>query len=379
LGLAFLERIAQALEGRSASGPLPDVLRLHLTAADPLTRSAINRYRGASRVLEPFERFDAFGWNQQSLRADDLPALAAAALGLGEPAAVIARFTELLEMHPSPGSQTALVSAALTAAPRLGEGFAVDLLKRATRAALQCRPDEELYRVVGMLEGALSTAGYFGRDDAVPDLVRALTDVFAYTDPVRVGWLVAQADVQGFRVLARLGRAEDVGRLIRATATNILRAQDLPGAREAWGSNWPVVLPGLLYVAGGWFYLGESEAASEVLEEARTLLLRRTLSTQGQARLTAAYARALGQAPPEVALPRMGELLTRLDRLTPEGGPGWGWSEQMVEWRVLESVVLAAVSDDFTAGTEVRRWLDEDEYLVRRRVHRSVRRALASG
>jgi hypothetical protein len=51
----------------------------------------------------------------------------------------------------------------------------------------------------------------------------------------------------------------------------------------------------------------------------------------------------------------------------------------MVEWRVLESVVLAAVSDDFTAGTEVRRWLDEDEYLVRRRVHRSVRRALASG
>jgi hypothetical protein len=40
---------------------------------------------------------------------------------------------------------------------------------------------------------------------------------------------------------------------------------------------------------------------------------------------------------------------------------------------VVEAVVLAVVSDDFSLGQNVRRWLDEDEYLVRRRIHRDLR------
>jgi hypothetical protein len=40
---------------------------------------------------------------------------------------------------------------------------------------------------------------------------------------------------------------------------------------------------------------------------------------------------------------------------------------------VVEAVVLAVVSDDFTQGTQARRWLDDDEFLVRRRIHRDMR------
>ena len=43
---------------------------------------------------------------------------------------------------------------------------------------------------------------------------------------------------------------------------------------------------------------------------------------------------------------------------------------------VVESVVLAVVSDDFTMGTQARRWLDDDEFLVRRRIHHDVRKAM---
>jgi hypothetical protein len=42
----------------------------------------------------------------------------------------------------------------------------------------------------------------------------------------------------------------------------------------------------------------------------------------------------------------------------------------------IESVVLAVVTDDFTMGTNVRRWLDDDEFLVRRRIHSDLRHAL---
>jgi hypothetical protein len=41
--------------------------------------------------------------------------------------------------------------------------------------------------------------------------------------------------------------------------------------------------------------------------------------------------------------------------------------------RLIEAIVLAVVSDDFTLGAAARRWLDDDEYLVRRRIHKDYR------
>jgi hypothetical protein len=46
---------------------------------------------------------------------------------------------------------------------------------------------------------------------------------------------------------------------------------------------------------------------------------------------------------------------------------------------VIESVVLAVVSDDFTQGTQTRRWLDDDEFLVRRRIHDDHRKMVTGG
>jgi hypothetical protein len=42
----------------------------------------------------------------------------------------------------------------------------------------------------------------------------------------------------------------------------------------------------------------------------------------------------------------------------------------------IEAIVLTLVSDDFTLGESGRRWLEDDEYFVRRRIHRDVRSAL---
>ena len=43
---------------------------------------------------------------------------------------------------------------------------------------------------------------------------------------------------------------------------------------------------------------------------------------------------------------------------------------------LVEDTVLALGGDEFGLGTAGRRWLDEDELLVRRRVHRDMRRQL---
>jgi hypothetical protein len=44
--------------------------------------------------------------------------------------------------------------------------------------------------------------------------------------------------------------------------------------------------------------------------------------------------------------------------------------------QVVEAAVLALASDEFALGPAARRWLDDDEYLVRRRIHADVRAAL---
>jgi hypothetical protein len=43
---------------------------------------------------------------------------------------------------------------------------------------------------------------------------------------------------------------------------------------------------------------------------------------------------------------------------------------------LVEEVILAVVSDEFALGPAGRRWLDDDEYLVRRRIHADMKRHL---
>ena len=47
----------------------------------------------------------------------------------------------------------------------------------------------------------------------------------------------------------------------------------------------------------------------------------------------------------------------------------------LAQLRLIEAAVLAVVNDDFTLAPAARRWLDDDEYLVRRRIHADVRAA----
>jgi hypothetical protein len=48
-----------------------------------------------------------------------------------------------------------------------------------------------------------------------------------------------------------------------------------------------------------------------------------------------------------------------------------------LHFNLMEEVILALVSDDFALGPAGRRWLDDDEYLVRRRIHDDMRRYVA--
>ena len=72
---------------------------------------------------------------------------------------------------------------------------------------------------------------------------------------------------------------------------------------------------------------------------------------------------------------RLLEMFRRLGRVADTFTTNTHYS--LSQLQVIEAVVLAVVSDEFNLNQNARRWLDEDEYLVRRRIHGDLRALMA--
>ena len=87
-----------------------------------------------------------------------------------------------------------------------------------------------------------------------------------------------------------------------------------------------------------------------------------------------AYATALAHAPPRIALGRLEELFLRLDMVSTAGATNRYYTLKPLH--LIDTVIRAVVSDDFSLGPGVRGWLDDDEFLIRLRVTRELQAAL---
>ncbi len=125
-----------------------------------------------------------------------------------------------------------------------------------------------------------------------------------------------------------------------------------------------------LAIAGGFAYLGTAAAAQPIFDEARARLSREKDTTPERLRLTRAAARALGHLPTDQALPALMQLTAQLPWTTDSFNTNDYFCLSMVD--LADSMVLGHVGDDLTLNEVTRRFIEEDEYLVRRRVHRDA-------
>ena len=84
-------------------------------------------------------------------------------------------------------------------------------------------------------------------------------------------------------------------------------------------------------------------------------------------------ARAVGHAPVPVAQKRLEEVFRSVGGVHDFFTTSPYFSVSQLD--VIETIVRTVTSDDFTLGTQGRRWLDEDEFLIRRRIHSDVKSA----
>jgi len=133
--------------------------------------------------------------------------------------------------------------------------------------------------------------------------------------------------------------------------------------------------PRELGLAVGAFAVGDENAGNRVLDAARDrLFVAGVPDARERTAVALAYAVALGHAPPRVALGRLEELFLRLETLAVPGAANRYYS--LLPLELIDTVVLAVVSEDFVLGPGVRGWLDDDEYLIRRRIGRDLEAVL---
>jgi hypothetical protein len=374
---AFEYRVQQAFDGTISTGRLPSELLERLEGMDRLARYKIDRQREHSRILEPHERIDPYRrWHGRF--ADDLSRELAGLFDIDDRADLLHRLNRLLAGQGkwARGKEAAprILATALELAPRLGETFADVVLER-VESILDQLPDP-LERAL-LLEKGLFLAGHYDKSVAVQSLIsqfhRLLQDGTSTLPVQNLESLLGHT----FRSLRKLGLRDEIGRLLQRLAeliqTHLAFRSARTGSKAPAGEGERQRL--LLQVASGWLYFGQDDRGRPLLDQARAMLFSGELVMVEQTALAGAYAATLGQAPIDLALARILELFRKLEGVYDTYTTHTHFS--LSRLAVVEATLLALVSDDFTIAPEARRLLDDDEYLVRRRIHRDVRRAMA--
>jgi hypothetical protein len=344
-------------------------------------RYMVDRLRQQSRVLEPAQKIEPY--RHIYARMGGIEKDLAELPDITDRRELASRVEDLLKTNKAHDVRARILRTGLDLAPRVGEDFALTLLSQVapTSEGLGDPTDSQaLLHQAGLLEKSLFAAAHFDRAEYVQALVARFQKLLAtQRSPSAVEALESLAG-QCFRGLRKVGMGDETDLLLRQMYGLILEIQGVKSLQELFGQpaaaaaknpTWPASLRTLLHVASGWLHIDQTKQAEQVLNAARTLLFANTLPNREQTPLARVYVTTLSQAAPELAQKRLEELFKSLDGIRDTFTTNNYYGLHQLTF--IESVVLAVVTDDFTMGTNVRRWLDDDEFLVRRRIHRELR------
>jgi hypothetical protein len=375
---AFDYRIHQALDGKGVGGPLPrdffDLLPAAEGRGDPesderrLNQLKADRLRQKSRILEPQEALNAY--DRFLAHHKDPLGQALAFLSDVDDKQELERQVRLLLERAAPkrkkdkSDRPRVLKTVLAVAPRLGEAFALEILGQFDAAWAETH-DVEIQ--ADLLDNALLLAAHFDQSALVQRFVAKYHE-FLKKDQAEIARHGEALAGHCFRGLRKFGLRDEIEVLLHELAAALTQGGSPAELRRRQG--WPALLGTLLHVAAGWFFFHKDEEAVRLLEEARLVLYGNTLSREDATKLACRYASTLGQAPVDVALQGIEEMLDKLEGVYDNFTTHTHFS--LSQLMVVEAIVLGIVTEDFAMGGAVRRWLDDDEYLVRRRIHQDL-------
>ncbi|HSQ54193.1 MAG TPA: hypothetical protein VLM40_00495, partial [Gemmata sp.] len=395
-------RVEQVLAGRPRAGELaPELLvefdEIHKKSSDgpinnpyKLAHYVISRMRDQSHILEPHEKLDPYAEFTKS--ADPLKRELTELHAIRDPRRLGDRIRKLHRDGPQGRSpkevQFLILHETLPLGPRVGEGFTVELIQLvpAALAGVMSSTEEQaaefLKKQGELLSRSLFLAGHFDRRDLVVQLVDEFSRLIHGKKEEERFKLMNVVGGECMRSLKRLGMRDEMDRFFTNLHNEILRGGAPGDLRKRYSFRtdmWSAVLQTQLNLGGGWLNFGLVERAKPILDDARTELIA-SAATKFEAKqytdLARAYVTALGYGPAESGLARIIELFRMMDPKKINNTFITAPHYSRFHLNLVEDTVRAIISDDFALGSGGRKWLDDDEYLVRRRIHADMRRHL---
>lgn len=407
---AFAFRVEQATGGEPA-GPLGEPL---LERLQRLNQSAEKRAAYmAERMREHILLLDSAG---RSLRPDRT------VTGIEHPpedASAEKLLAQVRKSRANPAQHGEVLARAIDAAARFGHRCAAELLEDAVAwlEGKSSTTERTLADRAHVLGRAIQLAAHFGDNDHFLQLAVALKQdmprfVAAFlADPRRLASKDAQhaahetmAAVEGLfkgviRGLRKLGPTDQmlqiVGALEEACGTTDAKSRTNGRSPAASGDRIASDLAASrrltlqMHIAAACFHFGDVRRGESLLREAFGFVAHGGMTPLAKTNVLCRYAETWGHAPLSLAGPALRELF----QVTGEAGglrrrlPPMEEQHRtirsedacysLLDLRVVDAVLYALAGEEFLVSEETRRWLDEEEFLIRRRMHRDVRRALA--
>jgi cellulose synthase operon protein C len=355
---AYQARIEQAAAGLPAETPLPAELGARLNQLERFVRFKIDRLREASKVLEPQEHmtpFEGFVRQQADPRGEEFAPMR----GMADPealaAAVAAVMQKALAAKIALEERDRLFDGVMDFFPMLPEAVSVPHLRALVDHVDGIAP----VRRCMLLQEALMLSGFFGREELVTELVGRLSDLLGELGPEHLP-AVSSTLGECLRSLRRVGLLDEGAKLLERASQ----------AASGGGVDGAVAR---LQLAAGLAGLGQLERAKEAFREAETVRQDPNLLMPARLKLTRAMAVGLSHMPEDYALGGLKKLGDQLPRVTDAMSTNSHFCLSVIEF--MECLVLGYASEKLALGDLGRRWLEEDEYLVRRRIHRDLQRS----
>lgn len=399
---AFRHRTTEALEGQTGSGLLPDELMKPLVekSLDPGSVFVINSLRSKSQIIQPYEQIDS--------RTRYLIQIGSNASGLNVELEQLSQIENRVELSESVrklleahGGQSllesknyeldnqALLTGLMQFAPRLGDAQATLLLEHVPNTLNQLvEPGQR----AALLERALFVAAHFGHPAQVRHFIEQLHSLFETESSPQTAEAFATLLGQSFHGLRKLGMRGEISSLLDHMDRLDQEERFKPSPSSPTKKNKSIkranadrenqlaqelnALTLRLNLAAGWYYFGNDDRAQSIIEEVSRFLYRENnLMPHLKRKFARRYARVLEHAPIEIAIPKLAEVFQRLTGI--KKGLGAGLQDQYYAYEpleVIDSLVLALVSDEMTLDPKSREIMDDLEFSIRQRIHRDMER-----
>lgn len=402
---AYAYRIERVIAGKPHTGMLPEPLRDEIerliakkmdgetkSSVDPrsMAHYAISRMREQSKILEPQEKLSA---HSEFLKHGDELKLALAELPkITDPTAMTKRIRQLylegITGKATDESRFLVLHDALPLAARVGQDFTVELLVEVPRAMKYSPPAgtpfsaDFLKKQGQLLERAMFYAAHFDRTELIHTLADHFVLYLRKLDDEPRYELVNIVVSQCLRSLKKVGLRDDIDRLLRRIQEEVLRGKTLPQLKALYAGKpniWVDALQTLLNLAAGWLSFGIAQEADAILEAGRLEILNSSseIKPLDFSKLCETYIGVLGQCPANVGMAKMVDFFQTINPSRTTNTFTSCSIYSRLHLSMVEAVVTAIVSEDSALGQAGKRWLDEDEHLVRQRIHNDVRNFVA--